>query len=163
MDREPPTIESTMSVGTLWVQTADPWSSSSRLLWICFPLPRPQEEKPEICFFPDSHSSPRALILSFLVLSSNLKRERNKGRSHSMEKGSSKFRRHLQFFVFGGFRRLWLKMYVGSESSMSALWQPRGVGGRLKREETYVYLWLIHVDVWQKPKQYCNYSSIKNK
>ena len=24
-----------------------------------------------------------------------------------------------------------------------------------KREGTYVYLWLIHVDVWQKPTQYC--------
>ena len=35
--------------------------------------------------------------------------------------------------------------------------------GRLKREGTYVYLWLIHVDVWQKPTQYCNYASIKNK
>ena len=22
-------------------------------------------------------------------------------------------------------------------------------------EDTYVYLWLIHVDVWQKPTQYC--------
>jgi len=34
-----------------------------------------------------------------------------------------------------------------------ALQQPRGVvwGGRFKRERTYVYLWLIHVDVWQKP------------
>ena len=30
-----------------------------------------------------------------------------------------------------------------------------GVGGRFKREGTYVYLWLIHVDVWQKPTQYC--------
>ena len=29
------------------------------------------------------------------------------------------------------------------------------VGGRLKREETYVYLWQIHVDVWQRPTQYC--------
>ena len=29
------------------------------------------------------------------------------------------------------------------------------VGGRLKREGTCVYLWLIHVDVWQKPTQYC--------
>ena len=29
------------------------------------------------------------------------------------------------------------------------------VGGSLKREWTYVYLWLIHVDVWQKPTQYC--------
>ena len=29
------------------------------------------------------------------------------------------------------------------------------VGGRFRREGTYVYLWLIHVDVWQKPTQYC--------
>ena len=28
------------------------------------------------------------------------------------------------------------------------------VGGRFKREGTYVYLWLIHVGVWQKPTQY---------
>jgi len=27
------------------------------------------------------------------------------------------------------------------------------VGGSLKREWTYVHLWLIHVDVWQKPTQ----------
>ena len=31
----------------------------------------------------------------------------------------------------------------------------REVGGRFEREETDVYLWLIHVDVWQKPTQYC--------
>ena len=29
------------------------------------------------------------------------------------------------------------------------------VGGRFKRKGTYVYLWLIHVDVWQKPTEYC--------
>ena len=29
------------------------------------------------------------------------------------------------------------------------------VGGRFKREGTYVYLWLIHVDIWQKPTQHC--------
>ena len=29
------------------------------------------------------------------------------------------------------------------------------VGGKLKREGTYLCLWLIHVDVWQKPTQYC--------
>jgi len=28
------------------------------------------------------------------------------------------------------------------------------VGRRFKRERTYVYLWLIHVDGWQKPAQY---------
>ena len=27
----------------------------------------------------------------------------------------------------------------------------REEGGRFEREGTYVYLWLIHVDVWQKP------------
>ena len=29
------------------------------------------------------------------------------------------------------------------------------VGGRFKRAGTYVYLWLIYVDVWQRPAQYC--------
>ena len=29
------------------------------------------------------------------------------------------------------------------------------MGERLKREGTGMYLWLIHVDVWQKPTQYC--------
>ena len=28
------------------------------------------------------------------------------------------------------------------------------VGGRFQRERIYVYLLLIHVDVWQKPAQY---------
>ena len=28
------------------------------------------------------------------------------------------------------------------------------VGGRFKREGTYVYLWPIHVAAWQKPSQY---------
>ena len=28
------------------------------------------------------------------------------------------------------------------------------VEGRFKREGTDVYLWLIHVDMWQKPTQY---------
>ena len=31
----------------------------------------------------------------------------------------------------------------------------RVVGGRFKREGTYVYLWLILVDIWQKPIKYC--------
>ena len=38
------------------------------------------------------------------------------------------------------------------------------VGGRFKREGTYVYLWLIHIDVWQKPTQQCKaIPSIKKK
>ena len=35
-----------------------------------------------------------------------------------------------------------------------ALRPPRGVGVGIKSEGTYVYLWLMHVDVWQKPTQY---------
>ena len=30
----------------------------------------------------------------------------------------------------------------------------RQVRGRLKREGTWTYLWLIHIGVWQKPMQY---------
>ena len=37
------------------------------------------------------------------------------------------------------------------------------VGGRFKREGTYVYLWLIHVDVWQKPTQYCKVITLQLK
>ena len=29
------------------------------------------------------------------------------------------------------------------------------VGRRFRRERTHVYLWLIHVDVWQKPMPFC--------
>ena len=28
------------------------------------------------------------------------------------------------------------------------------MGGRFQKEGTYVYLWLMHADVWQKPIQY---------
>ena len=34
-------------------------------------------------------------------------------------------------------------------------YQGQEVGRRLKREGTYIYLWLIHVDVWHKSTQYC--------
>ena len=49
------------------------------------------------------------------------------------------------------------------------LWQPKGwdvLGGEreVQEGETYVYLWLIHVDVWQKSTQYCktNIHQLKN-
>ena len=34
-------------------------------------------------------------------------------------------------------------------------WDGWEKGGRLKREGTYVYLWLNHIVVWQKSTQYC--------
>jgi len=46
----------------------------------------------------------------------------------------------------------------GNANQGSVTTQRRGkgweVGGRFKREETHVYLWLAHVDVWQRPTQY---------
>ena len=45
-------------------------------------------------------------------------------------------------------------------------WDGRWQGGSRRRGRgTYVHLSLIHVDVWQKPTQYCksNYSPIKIK
>ena len=39
----------------------------------------------------------------------------------------------------------------------------REAGGRFKREGTYVYLWLIHVDVWQKTANYCKATTLQLK
>ena len=37
------------------------------------------------------------------------------------------------------------------------------MGRRFKKEGTYVYLWLIHVDVWHKPTQFCKTSILQLK
>ena len=37
------------------------------------------------------------------------------------------------------------------------------MGGRFKRKRTFVYLWLIHADVWQKPTQYCKAIILQSK
>ena len=37
------------------------------------------------------------------------------------------------------------------------------VGGRFEREGIYVYVWLIHVDVQQKPTQYCKATTLQFK
>ena len=41
----------------------------------------------------------------------------------------------------------------------------REMGGKFKREGTYVYLWLIHVDIWQKATKFCKaiILQVKNK
>ena len=40
----------------------------------------------------------------------------------------------------------------------------REIGGRFEREGTYIYLWLIHVDICRKQQNsVSNYPSIKNK
>ena len=33
--------------------------------------------------------------------------------------------------------------------------QDEGMGRRFKRKGIYAYLWLIHIAVWQKPKEHC--------
>ena len=42
-------------------------------------------------------------------------------------------------------------------------WDGVEVRGRLKREGTYAYLWLIHADVWQKPTQHSKASILQLK
>ena len=53
-------------------------------------------------------------------------------------------------------------MMQRARAKCSVTTQRRGIGweveGSFKREGTYICLWLIHVDVWQKPTQYCKAS-----
>ena len=48
---------------------------------------------------------------------------------------------------------------MAQETQTQALYQPRGMGwgGRMEggsKGEEYVYLWLIHVEIWQKTIQF---------
>ena len=45
------------------------------------------------------------------------------------------------------------------------LWKnPEGWGGEgVQDGGTHVYLWLIHVDVWRKPPQYCKVTGLQVK
>ena len=40
-------------------------------------------------------------------------------------------------------------------------WGGEGGGREVQDEGTHVHPWVIHVDVWKKPSQYCNYPPIK--
>ena len=44
------------------------------------------------------------------------------------------------------------KMRLEVRNDLAGLWREMGV--RFKSEGTYVDLWLIHVDVWQKPTKF---------
>ena len=55
-----------------------------------------------------------------------------------------------------------IQMKQGSQSQ--SLGQPRGMGGMWRKVQdggTHVHVWLIHVDVWQKPPQYCKVISLQ--
>ena len=42
-------------------------------------------------------------------------------------------------------------------------WGGEGGGRRVQDEGTHMYLWLIHVNVWQEPSQYCKLISLQLK
>ena len=42
-------------------------------------------------------------------------------------------------------------------------WGGEGGGRGVQDGGTHVYLWLIHVDVWQKPSQYCKVIMLQSK
>ena len=54
-------------------------------------------------------------------------------------------------------------MTQGTQPGLGDNLQGWEVGGKRKREETYIHLWLMYVDIGRKPTQYCNYPSIKRK
>ena len=47
------------------------------------------------------------------------------------------------------------KIRLEVRNDLVGLWMRREMGGRFKREETYVDLWFTHVDVRQKPAKFC--------
>ena len=77
----------------------------------------------------------------------------------------------LQYTITWATTQVFRKERSSRAPKAHALEQPRGVGwgrmweGRLRMRETHVYLWPIHVDVWQKKKKKistcCNYPPIK--
>ena len=58
--------------------------------------------------------------------------------------------------------------HMDQEPQIGALYQPRGVGwgGRWDGGSgwgTHVHSWMIHVNVWQKPPQYCKLINLQLK
>ena len=55
-------------------------------------------------------------------------------------------------------------MKQGSQSQCSGMTQRDGVGREVGGGSgwgTHVHPWLIHVDIWQKPPQYCKVISLQ--
>ena len=50
---------------------------------------------------------------------------------------------------------VWLRELKSGLCNTLEGWDGRKVRGRFEREGTYIYLWQVHVDVWQKPTQFC--------
>lgn len=48
-----------------------------------------------------------------------------------------------------------VRYYLATEQQLRGVGCGGGVGGRFQREGIYVYSWLIHVVVRQKPAQCC--------
>ena len=57
---------------------------------------------------------------------------------------------------------------MSQETQAGALYQPRWVGWGgswegVSKEGIYVYLWLIHIEVWQKTTKFCKAISLQLK
>ena len=51
---------------------------------------------------------------------------------------------------------IWLREIKWGLGNNPEGWDGEGDGREVQeRGDTYVYLWLIHVDVWQKPTKFC--------
>ena len=81
---------------------------------------------------------------------------------HREGKGGTNWESNMETYTLPYVKRIASgNLLCDTGSSTHALRQPKrvGWGGRWQRGSrgrgTYVYLWLIHVDVWQKPAQYC--------
>ena len=51
--------------------------------------------------------------------------------------------------------RLTTVSYFGVKRLVSGYHRSHPLGVKKPRQGTYVYLWLTHVDVWQKPTKFC--------
>ena len=54
-------------------------------------------------------------------------------------------------------------MIQGTQTPRVGGWEGRWEGGVSGRDHHPLYLWLIHVDVWQKPTQCCKTITLKLK
>ena len=57
---------------------------------------------------------------------------------------------------------------MAQETKTGALYQPRGWDGEgdgreVQKEGIYVYLWLIHVEAWQKTTKFCKATILQQK
>ena len=93
---------------------------------------------------------------------------RNALRCWSLRKSKKTFTIYLLltfYFISKLFDRRWLCFGFMQLQLWETFMPPEGIAVSLlyHLHKSLLSLWLIHIDVCQKPMQYCNYPSIKNK